>query len=80
MTAVLAGACVEWGASPMALVDVLPQRASEAMMLNEVVPEFWAKAARGRPLPEPVSASSPEAASFGRRDSDGTRGLGRASA
>ncbi|MGW9030207.1 hypothetical protein ACWGQ5_40200 [Streptomyces sp. NPDC055722] len=60
MTAVLAGACVEWGASPMALVDVLPQRASEAMMLNEVVPEFWAKAARGRPLPEPVSASSPQ--------------------
>ncbi|MGW2555966.1 hypothetical protein [Streptomyces sp. NPDC001635] len=59
MTAVLAGACVEWGASPTALVDVLPQRASEAMMLNEVVPELWAKAARGRPLPEPVSASSP---------------------
>ncbi|MBW8697979.1 hypothetical protein MBT84_00200 [Streptomyces sp. MBT84] len=60
MTAVLAGACVEWGASPTALVDVLPQRASEAMMLNEVVPELWAKAARGRPLPEPVSASSPQ--------------------
>ncbi|MGW3461711.1 hypothetical protein ACWDE9_19865 [Streptomyces olivaceoviridis] len=57
-TAVLAGACVEWGASPMALVDVLPQRVSEAMMLNEVVPEFWEKAARGRPLPEPVSAST----------------------
>ncbi|MFJ6650774.1 hypothetical protein ACIQPS_34680 [Streptomyces sp. NPDC091290] len=42
----------------MALVDVLPQRASEAMMLNEVVPEFWEKAARGRSLPEPVSAST----------------------
>ncbi|MEV5085735.1 hypothetical protein AB0K74_45955, partial [Streptomyces sp. NPDC056159] len=60
MTAVLAGACVEWGASPMALIDVVPRRASEAMMLNEVVPEFWDKAARGRPLPEPVSASSPQ--------------------
>ncbi|MET8433338.1 hypothetical protein ABZV61_11140 [Streptomyces sp900116325] len=58
MTAVLAGACVEWGASPMTLVNVLPRRASEAMMLNEVVPEFWDKAARGRPLPEPVSAST----------------------
>ncbi|MFG2480502.1 hypothetical protein [Streptomyces fagopyri] len=60
MTAVLAGACVEWGASPMALADVLPRRASEAMMLNEAVPEFWDKAAHGRPLPEPVSASSPQ--------------------
>ncbi|MGV9562750.1 hypothetical protein [Streptomyces sp. NPDC003480] len=59
-TAVLAGACVEWGASPMALVDVLPRRASEAMMLNEVVPEFWDKAARGRPLPEPVSGGTHE--------------------
>ncbi|WP_405520529.1 hypothetical protein [Streptomyces canus] len=58
MTAVLAGACVEWGASPTALVDVLPRRASEAMMLNEVVPEFWEKATRGRPLPEPASAST----------------------
>ena len=58
MTAVLAGACVEWGASPMALVDVLPRRASEAMMLNEVVQEFWDEAARGRSLPEPVSAST----------------------
>jgi len=58
MTAVLAGACVEWGASPMALADVLPRRASEAMMLNESVPEFWGKAAPGRPLPEPVSAST----------------------
>ncbi|MGW2566078.1 hypothetical protein [Streptomyces sp. NPDC001537] len=57
MTAVLAGACVEWGGSPMALVDVLPQRASEAMMLNAAVPEFWAGATRWRPLPEPVSAS-----------------------
>ena len=57
-TAVLAGACVEWGGSPMALVDVLPQRASEAMMLNAAVPEFWAEATRWRPLPDPVSAST----------------------
>ncbi len=60
MTAVLAGACVEWGASPMGLADVLPRRACEAMMLNEAVPELWARAARGRPLPQPVSASTQE--------------------
>jgi hypothetical protein len=47
-TAVLAGACVEGGASPMALVDVPPRRAVEAMMLNEMVPELWHRAARGR--------------------------------
>ncbi|MEU6367863.1 hypothetical protein ABZ876_19500 [Streptomyces sp. NPDC046931] len=57
-TAVLAGACVEWGASPIALVEVLPRRASKAMKFNEVVPRFWDKAARGRPLPEPVSAGA----------------------
>jgi hypothetical protein len=57
-TAVLAGALVEWGGSPMALVDVLPRRAAEAMMLNEIVPELWADAAPGKPLPEPVSASA----------------------
>ncbi|MER6536108.1 hypothetical protein ABT215_20330 [Streptomyces sp900105755] len=38
-TAVLAGACVEWGGSPMPLADVLPQRAAEAMLLNGLVPE-----------------------------------------
>jgi hypothetical protein len=57
-TAVLAGACVEWGGSPMALADVLPQRAAEAMMLNGLVPGCWAEAAPGRPLPEQVSAST----------------------
>ncbi|MFM9578132.1 hypothetical protein [Streptomyces caniscabiei] len=56
--AVLAGACVEWGGSPMALVDVLPQRAAEAMMLNAAVPDLWSKATGGRPLPEPSSASA----------------------
>ncbi len=57
-TAVLAGACVEWGGSPMALANVLPQRAAEAMMLNDLVPGCWAEAAPGRPLPEMVSAST----------------------
>ncbi|MFJ4844590.1 MULTISPECIES: hypothetical protein [unclassified Streptomyces] len=75
-TAVLAGACVEWGASPMALVDVLPRRASEAMMLNAVVPEFWEKAApRRRPLPEPVSAGTAELLRTLTRLTRGRRGL-----
>ncbi|MGW4084960.1 hypothetical protein ACWEGS_18200 [Streptomyces sp. NPDC004822] len=60
MTAVLAGALVEGGGSPMALVDVLPQRASEAMMLNAAVPDLWKAATGGRPLPEPESASTSE--------------------
>ncbi|MCG7526190.1 hypothetical protein MHW47_17285 [Streptomyces sp. OfavH-34-F] len=60
MTAVLAGAFVEWGASPMALVDVLPQRAAEAMMLNAAVPELWDAATGGRALPEPESADASE--------------------
>lgn len=59
-TAVLAGACVEWGGSPLALADVLPQRAAEAMMLNDMVPRCWADAAPGRPLPNAVSASTKE--------------------
>jgi hypothetical protein len=40
----------------MALAGVLPQRASEAMMLNDLVPGCWAEAAPGKPLPEPESA------------------------
>ncbi|MEW1777111.1 hypothetical protein [Streptomyces sp. NPDC086777] len=59
-TAVLAGACVEWGGSPMALADVLPRRAAEAMMLNDLVPGCWAEAAPGLPLPEQVSGSTRE--------------------
>jgi hypothetical protein len=60
MTAVLAGALVEAGGSPMPLVDVLPQRAAEAMMLNAAVPDLWDAATGGRPLPEPESASTRE--------------------
>ncbi|MEW1914781.1 hypothetical protein AB0442_41540, partial [Kitasatospora sp. NPDC085895] len=33
MTAVLAGACVEWGGSPVALASVLPARAAVAMQM-----------------------------------------------
>ncbi|MFL9658669.1 hypothetical protein ACJ7VE_33700 [Streptomyces sp. PB17] len=60
VTAVLAGALVEWGGSPLPLVDVLPRRATEAMMLNAAVPSLWESATRGRPLPEPESANLSE--------------------
>lgn len=60
MTAVLAGACVEWGGSPTPLVDVLPARAAEAMMLNAAVPELWKAATGGRPLLGPESLSVDE--------------------
>ncbi|MFE2061978.1 hypothetical protein ACFXDH_06170 [Streptomyces sp. NPDC059467] len=52
-TVVLAGACVEWGGSPMALAPVLPQRAAEALRLWAQVPTVWQTAMPGRPLPEP---------------------------
>ncbi|MFD0035476.1 hypothetical protein ACFVJK_46330 [Streptomyces sp. NPDC127172] len=57
-TAVLAGACVEWGGSPMALADFLPQRTADAMELNALVATSWAEAAPGKPLPPPDSAST----------------------
>ncbi|MFC4031678.1 hypothetical protein ACFO3J_09325 [Streptomyces polygonati] len=59
-TAVLVGALVEWGGSPLALAEVLPGRAAEAMRLNDSAARLWAEAAPGRPLPEPVSASEEE--------------------
>lgn len=74
-TAVLAGACVEWGASPMALVDALPLRAAQAMMLNAMVPELWEKAARGRPLPEPASANTQQLVKVLTRRSRWRRGM-----
>ncbi|MEV5748455.1 hypothetical protein AB0L00_11615 [Actinoallomurus sp. NPDC052308] len=49
--AVLAGACVERGGSALPLLDVLPPRAAEAMECYALVPEIWARAARGRALP-----------------------------
>ncbi|MEU6259880.1 hypothetical protein [Streptomyces sp. NPDC047043] len=56
-TVVLAGACVEWGGSPTALVDVLPERAALAMDMNALVPDLWARASRWRKLPEPKSSN-----------------------
>lgn len=58
-TAVLAGACVEWGGSPMALAPVLPQRAAEALRLWAQVPTVWQTAMPGRPLPEPEHTPAP---------------------
>src|SRR5690348_12245842 len=49
--AVLAGACVEYGGSPLPLTDVLPQRAAVTMQTVAVFPAVWSRATRRRPLP-----------------------------
>lgn len=59
-TAVLAGACVEWGGSPVALAPVLPARAAEALQLWSLVPGVWEAAMPGRPLPEPADITMAE--------------------
>lgn len=50
--AVLAGACVEWGGSPLPLSEVLPFRAIAAMAGYHVFPGIWRAASGGQPLPE----------------------------
>ncbi|GHJ48036.1 hypothetical protein Cs7R123_53780 [Catellatospora sp. TT07R-123] len=50
--AVLAGACVEWGGSPLPLVEALPRRAAEALETAEVFRGAWESATRGRALPD----------------------------
>ena len=49
--AVLAGALVERGASPMALVEVLPERTAATMTRYRVLQQTWPHAADGKPLP-----------------------------
>jgi hypothetical protein len=56
--AVLAGACVEWGGSPLPLAEGLPERAAEAMMLNALVEEWWTGAGTNLPLPKPTRANT----------------------
>jgi hypothetical protein len=50
--AVLAGACVEWGGSPLPLSEVLPSRAIVALAGYRVFPEVWRAMSGGQPLPE----------------------------
>lgn len=50
--AVLAGALVERGASPLALVDVLPERAVATMARYMALEQIWPTAGSGRALPE----------------------------
>jgi hypothetical protein len=50
--AVLAGACVEWGGSPVPLAEVLPGRAVTALFGYELFPDIWRAASGGRPLPD----------------------------
>lgn len=56
--AIAAGAFVERGASPLALAEVVPERAVYAMACYVALLQLWPKASGGRPLPEfrpPVS-------------------------
>lgn len=50
--AVLAGALVERGACPLALAEVLPERAVTTMTRYSTLRQIWPEAAGGRPLPE----------------------------
>jgi hypothetical protein len=49
--ALLAGACVEWGGSPVPLSDVLPRLAVDAMVGCELFPRVWRMVSDGQPLP-----------------------------
>jgi hypothetical protein len=50
--ALLAGAMVEWGGSPLPLRDVLPRRAAAALEMTEIFPQAWAMAAGDEPRPD----------------------------
>jgi hypothetical protein len=50
--AIIAGACVEWGGSPMPLSEVLPARTLSAMRSYELFPDVWRAASAGQPLPQ----------------------------
>ena len=50
--AVLAGALVERGASPLALAEILPKQAVATMVRYVTLQQIWPMAADGRPLPE----------------------------
>ncbi|MBR7825119.1 hypothetical protein KDK95_02285 [Actinospica sp. MGRD01-02] len=50
--AIVAGAMVERGASPMSLAEVLPERVLMTMASYLTLERIWDRAAQGRPLPE----------------------------
>ncbi|MGH3627029.1 MAG: hypothetical protein ACRDRL_06255 [Sciscionella sp.] len=49
--AIVAGAMVERGASPMALAEVLPERVLMTMASHLTLERIWDRTAQGRPLP-----------------------------
>jgi len=53
--AILAGALVEWGGSPMPLREVLPARVVVAMRCTAQFPAAWKDASGGRPLPDALA-------------------------
>lgn len=50
--AVLVGACVEWGGSPLPLQDVLPLRVTAAMENYARFSALWTRVSGGQPLPD----------------------------
>ncbi|MFB7946881.1 hypothetical protein ACFC6L_18430 [Kitasatospora phosalacinea] len=58
--AVLAGACVEWGGSPVALAGVLPPRVAVALRMFAMVPSLWAQEVPDGFPPAPRVASTDE--------------------
>lgn len=50
--AIMAGAFVEWGGSPLPLAGFLPDRAVAAMRFNGLFPRVWQAASGGQELPE----------------------------
>lgn len=57
-SAILAGALVEHGGSPVPLREVLPRRAAMAMEWRAQFPGMWTAATGGSPLPDPEGGSS----------------------
>lgn len=56
--ALLAGAFVEWGASPMPLAGVVPGWAAHKMRLYALFLDVWPGASGDRPLPDPGNLSA----------------------
>lgn len=50
--AVLAGACVEWGGSPLPLADVLPAQAAKSMLAADVFRVLWKRVTWTGKLPD----------------------------
>lgn len=57
-TAVLAGALVEWGGSPLPLAELTPVRVTADLELFAIFPGVWARVGGGQPLPDPENEAA----------------------